>query len=67
MSKPLYPDVKVQLTGSDGNAFMVIGLVSKAMRKSGLPQKAVDDFKKEAMSSDYNNLLAICMKYVDCD
>jgi hypothetical protein len=56
-----YPNVKVKLTGQNGNAFMVLGLVSKALKKAGLP---TDDFMKDAMSGDYDHLLATACDYV---
>lgn len=60
-----YPDITVQLTGTDGNAFMIIGAVSHAMRRHGVDKEEIDAFTKEAMSGDYNHLLATCMKWVD--
>jgi hypothetical protein len=59
-----FPDVEVQLTGTDGNAFAVMGQVARALRKAGHGDQ-VDAFRAEAMSGDYNHLLATCMKWVD--
>ena len=61
------PDTKptVQLTGNDGNAFAVMGAVRKALRKAGADKEYVDQYFEEAMSGDYNHLLATSMKYVD--
>ncbi len=54
----------VQLSGSDGNAFTIIGKVGSALRRSGHADK-VDQFMKEAMSGDYDNVIATAMKYVE--
>jgi hypothetical protein len=54
-----YPNVKVKLVGEDGNAFAIMGRVTAAMRKAGLPKEAIDEYRKAAMSGDYNNLLAV--------
>ena len=62
---PKYPDVQVQLTGQDGNAFMILGLVIKAMKRAGLTQEQVDEFKTDATSGDYDHLLQTAMRYVD--
>lgn len=62
--EPLYPDVTVQLTGEDGNAFAVIGAVAKALRRAG-HRDAVAGFQTEAMSGDYDHLLQTAMRYVD--
>jgi len=57
-------NVKVKLVGKDGNAFAILGRVSKALRKAGHPDLA-KEFLEEAMSGDYNHLLQTCMKYVE--
>lgn len=54
----------VKLVGEDGNAFAIIGRVSAALRHAGLEEQ-VAEFQTEAMSGDYNNLLRVCMKYVN--
>ena len=60
-----YPNIRVQLTGQDGNAFFILGCVKGAMRKGGVPQEEVDAYMKEATSGDYNHLLATTMRWVD--
>lgn len=62
MNEPLYPDVEVTL--NDGNAMMIIGAVSRALRKAGHAD-AVDVFREEAISGDYDNVLSTAMKYVE--
>lgn len=61
------PNVKVKLIGEDGNAFSIIGRVVREMRRQKIKQEIIDQYKKECMSGDYDNLLATTMKYVDCD
>ena len=61
---PKYPDVEVELVGQDGNAFAILGAVSKEMRKAKLPKTEIDLFMAEAMGGDYNHLLRTCMKWV---
>lgn len=60
-----YPDITVQLTGNDGNAFAVMGAVRKEMRRAGLSQDQVQEYLDEAMSGDYDHLLQVTMKYVN--
>lgn len=60
-----YPNVKVKLVGTDGNAFALIGLVSKALKSAGVASAEVSEFRTEAMSGDYDNLLQTCMKWVN--
>ena len=66
MSAPKYPDIQVQLTGNDGNAFAVLGAVSKALRRAGVPSDERAAFTREATSGDYDHLLATAMSWVDC-
>ncbi len=59
-----FPDVEVTLSGSDGNAFAVLGKVQKALKQGGHGD-AVDEFMADATSGDYNDLLAACMRWVN--
>ncbi len=63
--EPKYPEIEVQLTGEDGNAFNLMGIVSKALRRNDVPQKEQDKFLEEATASDYDHLLRTCMKWVN--
>ncbi len=60
-----YPDIGVQLTGEDGNAFAIMGAVTKALSRAGVERDEIDQFRSEAMSGDYDHLLQTCMKWVD--
>lgn len=64
MAEIKHPDVAVKLTGGDGNAMVVMGKVSSALRKAGYADE-VNEFMGEAMSGDYDNLLSTCMRWVD--
>ena len=57
-------DVCVKLVGTDGNAFAVMGKVTKALKRGG-HSELVDEFRAEAMSGDYDHLLQTCHKYVE--
>jgi len=59
-----YPDIVVQLTGNDGNAFSILGTVRRALQRGGVSTEEQKEFSDEAMSGDYNHLLATCMKWV---
>ncbi len=60
-----YPEVHVQLTGEDGNAFAIMGAVSKALKRAGVPAEEISKYKGESMSGDYDNLLQTAMRWVD--
>ena len=61
---PKYPSITVQLTGTDGNAMMVIGKVRAELRRHGLTDRDITEFTREAQSGDYDNVLATCMRWV---
>ena len=58
-------NVEVQLVGQDGNAFAIRGAVTKALRQNGYTPDDIDEYKKEAMSGDYDNLLRVTMEWVE--
>lgn len=62
---PKYPEIEVQLTGRDGNAFVLMGTVNKALRRHGVSKEEREEFVAEATSGDYDNLLRTCMNWVN--
>jgi hypothetical protein len=62
---PKYPDIVVPLVGEDGNAFNLIGLVARALRRAGVSQEEINQFQSDAMSGDYDHVLQTCMAWVD--
>ena len=60
-----FPNVKVKLTGKDGNAFFIMGTVGNALKRAGVPKEDIDKFYAECQSGDYNNLLRVCMETVE--
>jgi hypothetical protein len=67
MSDVKFPHVKVQLVGQDGNAYAILARVKKALHDGGACRCSVEDFLKEAMSGDYDNLLRVVMQWVAVD
>lgn len=65
MSEPRYPDVQVQLTGTDGNAFAIMGTVTRELRRAGVSAEEISKYREESMSGDYDSLLATAMRWVD--
>lgn len=62
MSK--FPEIQVQLTGEDGNAFAIIGRVSRALKRAGHGD-LVNEFQDEAMSGDFDHLLQTAVAWVE--
>jgi hypothetical protein len=65
--QPRYPDVQVQLTGQDGNAFAILGRTAGALRQAGVPQDEIDDYFAQATSGDYDHLLQTTMRWIQCE
>ena len=64
MSQPKYPDIEVKLSGENGNAYVIMGRVKRAMRKGGLSKEQIDEYIAESTSGDYNNLLNTVFRFV---
>lgn len=72
MSNTKHPNIIVDLTNVDGNAFSIMGAVTRAMRNHGLGSNEIDAYRAEAMSGDYNNLIRttmnwVCVEYASSD
>ena len=63
------PETKptVKLTGQNGNAFYVMGVVKNALKQAGADKEYIDKYLKEATSGDYHHLLAVSMEYLNME
>lgn len=59
-----FPDVTVELVGRDGNALAIMAAVAGALRKAGHAD-SVEEYMKEAMDGDYDNLLLVTCQTVN--
>lgn len=62
-----YPDITVQLIGEDGNAIAIVQRVTRALRRGGVPAEEVTEFRRQALSGDYDHVLNTCMEWVDAE
>lgn len=60
-------DVRVKLIGEDGNAYHILGKVSKALRAAGYDQAFIDEHTRQATSGSYDDLLMTTMVYVEIE
>jgi len=67
MKTPKYPEVRVEidLSGPQGNAFYILGIVKKKMAQNGVSVAELAEFHKQATSGDYDNLLEVVHSWVD--
>lgn len=61
---PKHPDIAARIVGSDGNALSLISAVSTALRNGGVAHAEVSEFQREAMSGDYDHVLATIRAWV---
>ena len=57
-------NVKVKLSGNDGNAFAIMGAVKTALKKAGATKEEIAEYLKDSMAGDYDNLLQVAMSWV---
>jgi len=64
---PHYPELVVTLLGEDGNAFSLLGIMGREMRRYGVPQELRDKFFEEATSGDYDHMIQTFMRWAVID
>lgn len=52
----------VKLTGTDGNAFSIMGTCFKAAKKSGWTPEQIEKVKLDMTSGDYDHLLQVVQR-----
>lgn len=66
-TEPRYPNITVQLSGNDGNAFAVMAAVRKALRRAGVSSEEISEYVKQSTAGDYDNLLKVATSWVYCE
>jgi hypothetical protein len=63
---PKYPNIIItmDLEGEDGNAFVIMGAVSKRLKMEGATKEEISQYTMDCMSGDYDNLIAVQSKWV---
>lgn len=61
---PRYPEARVTLIGQDGNAGSIMGRVNDALRRIKVSKAEQDEFRMQAMSGNYDQLLQTVMEWV---
>jgi hypothetical protein len=60
----LYKHVEVNMRGVNGNVFMILGTVKRALQKAKADPYHVEVFMHRAMSGNYEHALSTCSKWV---
>ncbi len=56
-----------KIIGEDGNVFSIIGKVTLALRDAGLGEKGKEFSGRAFLSSSYDEVLRLAMKYVEVE
>ena len=59
------PKPKVELSGTDGNAYFVMGKIRKALVRAKVPKEVVDEYIEISKSGDYGKVIATASEYAD--
>jgi len=57
-------NIKVQLSGNDGNAYAVMASIRSALKRAGADEADISLYTQESMSGDYDNLLRVANEWV---
>ena len=63
--EPKYPYVTVSLSDTDGNGFLIMAAVVRALRLAGVSDDEIAAFRKQATSGNYDHLIQTCMDWVN--
>lgn len=53
------------LIGCDGNAYAIMGHVTRKLRRAGNRSPILDEYRRQATSGDYDELLTCSMMWLD--
>ena len=57
----------LRLTGTDGNAFVIIGAARAAARRAKWTPERIAEMQDEMISGDYDHVIATCFKYFEVE
>jgi len=66
MDRIKYPFVSMKLAGENSNPLAILGRAERVMRRAGVPQDEIDDYRLNALASDYRHLLKVTLETVRC-
>lgn len=56
---------RVKLVGEDGNVFVIVSRVSRALKKAGQPEKAKEFTTKAFKCASYHEVLGLVVEFVN--
>lgn len=64
MDRIKYPFVTMKLAGENSNPLAILGQAERVMRRAGVPQDDIDDYRLNALARDYWHLLKVTLETV---
>lgn len=65
MANPRFDtEVVLDLSGPEGNSFMILGQTKKAIQREGGSPEAITEYMDAATSGDYEHLLKVTKEWV---
>lgn len=61
---PKFPNIEVELSGQDGNAFGMVSRTRAALKRGGATREQEEEFFNDALSGDYDHVLQTIMAWV---
>lgn len=58
-----YPQIKVKLVSHDSSALSIVMRCCEAGRRAGLSSQELGEFRSEALSGDYENVISTALSY----
>ena len=58
---------RVELVGTDGNVFAIIGKVHRALKRAGQTDKATEFINRATSAKSYDEVLQLVFEYVEVD
>jgi hypothetical protein len=66
MDRIKYPYVTMKLAGQNSNPLAILGRAERVMRRAGVPQDEIDDYRLNAPAGDYRHILKLTLETVRC-
>lgn len=63
-NKCMFPSIKINIAGPDGNAYYIMGLIQTLLIEIGYNKDQIDEVINDMKSSDYEHLCNVAKKYV---
>lgn len=60
-----YPNIEAKLLEENGNTLNMIAITEKALHMGGVSTEEINEFRKEALSGDYDKALSTILDWVE--